>query len=125
MDKKFYDKYSKEFHCADCVFLDNCIKNSEPLYGKCCEQYLRDRVAELEEQLKNAIVPKFKVGQEVYIADTYFDKVYVLKISSISIFRREHYNHISYDGHLEESLFATKEEAQAKFKEMKNEQANY
>lgn len=127
MDKKFYDKYGKEFHCADCVFLDNCIKNSEPLYGKCCEQYLRDRVAELEEQLKNSISPKFKINQIVYIVDKYFDKIYELKITSIRVsrFKDKHFNSISYDGHLEESLFATKEEAQAKLEEMKNEQANY
>lgn len=61
MKKDWFDKYSKELHCADCNLLDNCIKNKEPLYRKCCEKYLRNRIAELEEQLKNAI--RFKTPQ--------------------------------------------------------------
>ena len=52
MEKDWYDKYGKEFHCADCTFLDSCLKKDEPLYSRCCEQYLRDRIAELEKQLK-------------------------------------------------------------------------
>ena len=59
MKKDWYDKYGKEFHCADCTFLDSCLKKDEPLYSRCCEQYLRDRIAELEEQLANSIRPKF------------------------------------------------------------------
>lgn len=50
MKKDWFDKCSKELHCADCNLLDNCIKNKEPLYRKCCEQYLRDRVTELEQE---------------------------------------------------------------------------
>ena len=34
------------------------------IFEKCLEQH--KRITELEEQLKNAIVPKFKVGQEVF-----------------------------------------------------------
>ena len=81
------------------------------------------RIAELEEQLKNAIVPKFKINQIVYIVDKYFDKIYELKITSIRVsrFKDKHFNSISYDGHSEESLFATKEEAQAKLEELKGE----
>lgn len=51
MKKDWYDKYGKEFHCADCTFLDSCLNKDAPLYSRCCEQYLRDRIAELEEQL--------------------------------------------------------------------------
>ena len=65
MKKDWFDKYSKELHCADCNLLDNCIKNKEPLYRKCCEKYLRNRIAELEEQMKNAIVPKFNRQEHI------------------------------------------------------------
>ena len=51
MDKEFYDKYGKEFHCVECTFLDNCLKSSEPLYGRCCEKFLRDKIKDLEAKL--------------------------------------------------------------------------
>ena len=65
MKKDWYDKYGKEFHCADCTFLDSCLKKDEPLYSRCCEQYLRDRIAELEEQLKGCIRPKFNRQEHI------------------------------------------------------------
>ena len=55
MDKQFYDKYGKEFHCATCQELTTCVNRPEPLFPNCCEQYLRDRIAELEEQLKKSL----------------------------------------------------------------------
>jgi hypothetical protein len=109
---KDIDKIIDEIGAADSLY-----EFAESIYED------RQRIKELEEQLKNAIVPKFKIGQEVYLADIYFDKVYGLKISSISIskFKDKHFNNISYDGHLEESLFASKEEAEKRFKELKGE----
>ena len=82
------------------------------------------RISELEEQLKNAIVPKFKVGQEVFVIIQ--GVVRTTAINSFSFF--EGYE-VSYyckyvDGErmyleLDESeLFATKEEAEAKLKEL-------
>lgn len=91
------------------------------------------RIAELEEQLKNAIVPKFKIGQEVYTYNKYQDCVYTLYIISIHI---EQYETTEFDnlvyrarrlkdgfigGYLEEELFATKEEAETKLKELQGE----
>ena len=89
------------------------------------------RIAELEEQLKNAIVPKFKVGQKVWIIDNEKDvqecEIYELKLNRYV--RKLVYN-ISYnigledwtdDVAFEDELFATREEALAKLKELKGE----
>lgn len=91
------------------------------------------RIAELEEQLKNAIVPKFKVGQTVYTFNKNSECVYELCIKIIRIERNEisMFNSLVYlaerledgnfFGYFEVELFATKEEAQAKLGEMKGE----
>lgn len=85
---------------------------------------------DLEEQLKNAIVPKFKIGQAVYTFNKYQDCVYTLYLISIHIEQYEttEFNNLVYrarrledgfvGGYLEEDLFATKEEALAKLKEL-------
>lgn len=92
------------------------------------EIWIKDqRIAELEEQLKNAIVPKFKIGQEVFIICE--NVVKNTTIDSLTVFSG---NELSYyckyvDGermYLEldkNELFATKEEAQAKLKELQGE----
>ena len=51
MEKDWYDKYGKEFHCADCTFLDSCLNKDAPLHSKCYEQYLKDRIVDLEAKL--------------------------------------------------------------------------
>ena len=90
------------------------------------------RIAELEEQLKNAIVPKFKIGQEVFIIFETTEKKHIVestKVDSITIFAG---NELSYyckyvDGERmyleldEDELFTTKEKAQAKLEELKGE----
>lgn len=93
----------------------------------------QQRIAELEEQLKNAIVPKFKIGQEVYTFNKYQDCVYTLYLISIHIEQYEttEFNNLVYrairlkdgfiGGYLEDELFATKEEAEAKLEELKGE----
>jgi len=92
-----------------------------------------ERIAELEEQLKNAIVPKFKIGQEIYTFNKYQDCVYTLYLISIHIEQYEttEFNNLVYrarrlkdgfiGGYLEEEIFATKEEAQAKLQELQGE----
>jgi hypothetical protein len=126
MKKDWYDKYGKEFHCADCTFLDSCLKKDEPLYSRCCEQYLRDRIAELEEQLKNAIVPKFKMGQEVWYVWNKSQLIpFKCKIEKIVYDSSKNYK-LKYDSEhyicmQEQHLFATKEEAQAKLEELQGE----
>ena len=93
------------------------------------------RIAELEEQLRNAIVPKFKIGQEVwFIYDENDDFDYTILNKKVMA-----YTYSSYDGDYFEyamsddgtqytiwygyirHVFATKEEAEAKLKELQGE----
>lgn len=79
----------------------------------------------LENEIKDLIEPKFKIGQQVFYIDTYNFKHILksFKISSILIYSNcieysDLYNMVS-----EENLFTTEQEAQEKLKEMKgNEQ---
>lgn len=84
------------------------------------------RIAELEEQLKNAIVPKFKVGQEVWF-------VYGKGIKKCTIFMLHiDKGGVVYEGYVDDtrysicckdkSVYATKEEAEAKLQQMKGDQ---
>lgn len=85
------------------------------------------RIAELEEQLKNCIRPKFKIGQEVwFVSDPYTAryakvrhmKIEEISISSIFVERGVIYAGDDWAGISESELFATKQEAQAKLKEL-------
>ena len=118
MKKDWYDKYGKEFHCADCTFLDSCLKKDEPLYSRCCEQYLRDRIAELEEQLKNA--PKYTVYSKVFFVDDCEKTIKEDFVEQITINHRDGILYELINNFLfeESELFATKEEAQAKLREL-------
>ena len=82
----------------------------------------RQRIAELEEQLKNAIVPKFKVGQEIYIVcDFNINRiVYGWKIADYEYYKQLYIvvNKDGIDWLPEEKIFATKEEAEAKLREL-------
>ena len=87
-----------------------------------------NRIAQLENQLKNAIVPKFKKGQEVYAI---FDKTSwgerTLELVNAKIIGIIATNKIQYmfsnlaDWYIEENIFSTKEEAQARLEELKGE----
>lgn len=89
------------------------------------------RIAELEEQLKNAIVLKFKMGQKVYKVYTPNQKYpFEYKIIGFKITKSKGEENIFYnveeDGfdmgwYFDEILFATKEEAEAKLKELQGE----
>ena len=91
---------------------------------------LKQRIAELEEQLKGYIRPKFKVGQTVYTFNKSTECVYELciKIIRIEINEISKFNSLVYlaerledgnfFGYFEVELFATKEEAEAKLKEL-------
>ena len=94
-------------------------------------QEKNQRIAELEKQLANSIRPKFKRGQEVYTYNKYQGCIYKLQLISIHI---EQYETPEFDtlvyrarrlkdgfigGYLEEELFATEEEAQAKLEELR------
>lgn len=95
------------------------------------ENYLRDllkkqqqRISELKEQLKNAIVPKFKIGQEVYYirgsSNKRIDKGVIYGFVNNQCIRLK----TSNNTHLTRDLifiFNTKEEAKAKLKEFRGE----
>lgn len=89
---------------------------------------LQQQIADLEEQLKNAIVPKFKIGQEIYYYHIARNKTYSGYVEDIQWFatRNGIYYRISqlqrdYFWIREDEIFATKEEAQAKLKELQGE----
>lgn len=92
--------------------------------------YIKDqRIAELEEQLKNAIVPKFKIGQEVWFIDTrvndFNEHKYIIQYFEIQAIRFDNFD-FEYedcwgDIVVQNDLFATKEEAQAKLKELQGD----
>ena len=93
--------------------------------------YIKDqRIAELEEQLKNAIVPKFKVGQEVFVIEgkntrnSVIDEIYWTSCKNcFEYYTRLIYgvNDVQYETIDENEIFATKEEALAKLKELQGE----
>lgn len=85
------------------------------------------RIAELEKEIayikKNAIVPKFKVGQKIWYIDRYgIQKDTIISFTYFSI-----QNEILYKmgdeiiDYREEYIFATEQEAQAKLKDLRNE----
>lgn len=122
MDKQFYDKYSKEFHCSTCQELTTCVNRPEPLFPNCCEQYLRDRIAELEEQLKTA-TQKFKVGQDLYVIDEFDYSIVPFEIDKILITENGvEIKSVEWkEWFTEDEFFVTREEAQAKLEELKGE----
>ena len=104
----FYDPYN-EIRC-DRFDLEKLVKESEAK---------DQRIAELEELLKNAIVPKYKTGDKVYgIINTWaYTDVFPVEI------RGNHLLYEVWDGEdttkqHSTRIFATKEEAEAKLKEL-------
>ena len=106
---------------------NNMTENLNNMY----EAYLKllnekdQRIAELEEQLKNAIVPKFKIGQEVWYVEDKFtiSSGEVLEIQLWDLKKDNIVYVIEYSGNVwcESVVFATKEEALAKLEELKGE----
>lgn len=83
-------------------------------------------IAGLEEQLKNAIIPKFKIGQEVYAINVLrkdcVDGFIINEIgycANYGIYYKTNEGINLYEYYY--AIFATYEEAQAKLEEMKNE----
>ena len=88
---------------------------------------LKNELAELKQE---AIVPKFKIGQEVwFVSDPYTAryakvrhmKIEEISISSIFVERGVMYAGDDWAGISESELFATKEEAEQKLAEIKGE----
>lgn len=115
--KEFYSNYDKSEVCPTCHY-----KNKQKEKDQ--------RIAELEEQLKNAIVPKFKIGQECYALlgkDIEIVKIHKI-IADIAKLEDETFTRYSItdsNGYacrmVEEQIFATEEEAKAKLKEIQGE----
>lgn len=89
------------------------------------EKYNCDDIEDLENKLKNAIVPKFKIGQEVWYIDSRMNsfgeiknKIYSYVIAQIEGLDFRYYGN---DGLYcnEDELFATTEEAEKKLEELK------
>ena len=86
----------------------------------------KNKIADLEQQLaelkQKAIVPKFKVGQEIYIVcDFNINRIVSgWKIADYEYYKQQYIieNKDGIDWLPEEKIFATKEEAQAKLKEL-------
>ena len=118
------DSMSKETQIGqECCEVWNKLKDKTKMIDYLIES--KQRIAELEEQLKKAIVPKFNVGQEVYYYHIARNKIYSGLVEDIQWFATR--NRIDYRipnlqrdyfWIREDELFATKKEAEAKLKEM-------
>lgn len=100
-------------------------KSAEQCLVKYCCKSKDTKIAELEKQLENAVIPKFKIGQECYLIDNNFN--YLRNRAEFNIVRskirkQQNWYYVeNYGVNHEEDLFATKEEAQEKLKELKGE----
>ena len=112
-------------------FIDDRVKEEEITTFKGVVQVLNQqdqRISELEEQLKNAIMPKFKIGQKVlavvwedFIGEKYNYRIIKGTIDHLFINRD---NEISYgtmcQSFRSENLFTTEEEAKLKLEELES-----
>lgn len=81
----------------------------------------RQRIAELEEQLKNAIVPKFKYGQYVWCVypTNEHRQGFVFELEFVGYTKDKIICRITDNEEFEyNEVFATEEEAQSKLKEL-------
>lgn len=118
MSKEKYGITDEHYICDSAIFnteTDEVLR----LYQICdLLNQQNQRISELEEQLKNAIVPKFKIGDKVYAIINTFAYTDVLPVE----IRDTHLLYEVWDGqdttkqHFTR-IFATKEEAQAKLEE--------
>lgn len=120
MDKERWIEIEDTINLIDeHIEIRNC--SAKYICNKLNEQ--EHRIAELEEQLKNAIVPKFKVGDVLYYI--FRDSVEFMRVNTISKFRDKEKDVFYGDGFgiywNENELFGTKEEAQAKLEELRGE----
>lgn len=124
----------KELQIGDRVVwrCEDCARKQMQEYDNKCQ-----RIAELEKQLKNAIVPKFKFMEKVYhINKDYFHKKdwfveellingFEYKIdkrkNSLVMWYSTYFDDYKNYKYQEKDLFTTKEEAQAKLQELQGE----
>ena len=130
MSKRFYyDEFCEEIFDEEI----QTYPSNQSICGILNKQ--AERIAELEEQLKNAIVlPKYEKGQKIYwvsgkkILEGYFqcfnDDVWAeVLINPKEIIDEDGCTDVDFDVDMiwHKITFATKEEAQAKLKELKGE----
>ena len=125
-NKEFYSENLSQILCDECLakipkttattdFVN--LLNSE--IKDLVDDFSKRKISELEEKLKNAIIPKFKVGQDVWFI--WGKSVMSFVVTRIDI---EIKNCVligygnKYWYQFEENCFATKEEAEEKLKEM-------
>lgn len=97
---------------------------NESLYAS--REYLEELKSakwELEEQLKNAIVPKFKVGQDLYIIDEFDYSIVPFEIDKILITENGvEIKSVEWEEWFtEDEFFITREEALVKLEELQGE----
>lgn len=88
-----------------------------------CEQQSQ-RISELEEQLKNAIVPKFKYGQDVWCVypTNEHRQGFVFELDFVGYTKDKIICRITDNEEFEyDEVFTTKEEAESKLEELKGE----
>lgn len=139
-DTKFHEIFNKlgeledvleEFELTSAEDLRNHLnfKDNMAIWER--ELNYKNKIADLEQELaelkQKAIVPKFKIGQEVwFVSDPYTArytkvrhmKVEEISISSIFVERGVMYAGDDWAGISESELFATKEEAEQKLTEI-------
>ena len=117
--------------------LSMCNEPEDVILNRLLDDFDRkdQRIAELEEQLKNAIVPKFKVGQEIWettpLMSWKIKRIEWHKFNGgngdvvMEIYRLGHDGTDDYNCCImpvdNDRFFATKEEAQAKLEELQGE----
>ena len=127
-------KYDYDYFVDGAVFI-NTEKDFEFDMETACDLLNQQdqRIAELEEQLKNAIVPKFKVGQEIWeitpLMSWKIKRIEWHKFNGgngdvvMEIYRLGHDGTDDYNCCImpvdNDRFFATKEEAQAKLEELR------
>ena len=105
-------------------FIDDRVKEEEITTFKGVVQVLNQqaqRIAELEEQLKNAIVPKFKYGQDVWCVypTNEHRQGFVFELEFVGYTKDKIICCITENEEFEyDEVFETKEEAKAKLKEL-------
>ena len=116
MEQRFYyDEFLEEIYDSS---IDD-YPNNLTIYGILNDQ--QQRIAELEEQLKNAIVPKFKYGQDVWCVypTNEHRQGFVFELEFVGYTKDKIICCITENEEFEyDEVFETKAEAEAKLKEL-------
>lgn len=99
----------------------NCYEYCKPLFD---DLKIKDKqIADLQHRLSNCIEPKFKVGQEIYILCEPNRIISGWKIADYEFYKSQYIieKKDSIDWIHKDRIFATKEEAEARLKELKGE----